>query len=1158
MIRFPRPTAGLCLPGRILLIGTLLGLAVAFTAFGQEKKSGDPASLTIEEVKSLRRQIEGTTGLEEGLKAKILETYDKALGQLKAAADWSAKAAAFDRAREEAPKAAEALARQLKKPLPADRKPLPKDASLDLLEQRLLEAKLDRETANEEVSKLEAEVKRRLERRKKVPELLGGARQRLLETREQVLSHETGAGPPELINAQKILLQATILATEAEIAALRRELPSYEARRKLLALRVDRALRIQAAREKAVRVWQEKVTARRRKEAERAARAAREALLEVTDASPGVRRFAEELATENSALAEQRTGPAGILQKIEAVSHQLGETTQLLKKVQTDFSSVKKRIEAGRLSAPIGVMLRQQRADLPDVADRKSDIRARRQAIENAQVKIIELREKRLAVSDVQGIVSEKMKEVDPSLPDYQRRRMERLLRELLWTKRDSLQALVDDYTNYFEKLMALDAKERELVDTVEEFASFIDERILWIRSVQPLRTKTLSGVIPSVRWMISPANWRQVFEALWVEMRESPGVYGFVVLLFFGGLWGRRKMTARLRTVDEEAGNPRCTDFGPTAEALLLTLLVAAFWPVAIGCLGWRLRSLGGPSEFPAAIGFALEFVAIMYLTLEVPRQVFRPEGLGRIHFGWPADWLDDMYRLLSKSFVVVLPAVFVIAAAEGQSDEVLKASLGRMTFILLMLTIGLFLWRMLRSVVRGRQGPEASGDGGRRMRFQRFWSLVVLGVPVAIAVVAVLGYYYAALQLGLRLHATACLVIAVLILHGTILRGFLLARRRLAVEENKKRWEALIKKQSGEGETEPQEPEEELDLAKVQVQTTRLLRGIIWFILVIGVWLIWAEVVTAFGILREVELWHTTQEVSQTVTDADGNTSVRTLAQFRAVTLADLLLALVIFLMTFLAARNLPGILQVVLLQRFGLGPGERAAISTIVQYTIVLIGAAFIFHLIGIGWGNIQWLVAALGVGIGFGLQEIVANFISGLIILFERPIRVGDAVTVGDVSGTVSKIRIRATSITTWERKELIVPNKEFVVGRLVNWTHSDTTIRVVVPVGIAYGSDTEKAAQLLLETAQASPKVLKDPAPMVLFMGFGASSLDFELRAYTNYESVLSLRHDLHMAVDKAFREAGIEIAFPQQDIHIRSVEDAFPVVTGDPDAEPST
>ena len=197
-----------------------------------------------------------------------------------------------------------------------------------------------------------------------------------------------------------------------------------------------------------------------------------------------------------------------------------------------------------------------------------------------------------------------------------------------------------------------------------------------------------------------------------------------------------------------------------------------------------------------------------------------------------------------------------------------------------------------------------------------------------------------------------------------------------------------------------------------------------------------------------------------------------------------------------------------------------------------------------------------MAALGVGIGFGLQEIVANFISGLILLFERPIRVGDAVTIGDVSGTVSKIRIRATFITTWDRKELIVPNKEFVTGRLVNWTLSDTVVRVLVPVGIAYGSDTQKAKDLMLEIAKENDKVLDDPPPSVLFMGFGSSSLDFELRAFTKMDTYLALRDELHMAVDRAFREAGIVIAFPQHDIHVHSVEEALPIPTRKPDANP--
>jgi potassium efflux system protein len=185
----------------------------------------------------------------------------------------------------------------------------------------------------------------------------------------------------------------------------------------------------------------------------------------------------------------------------------------------------------------------------------------------------------------------------------------------------------------------------------------------------------------------------------------------------------------------------------------------------------------------------------------------------------------------------------------------------------------------------------------------------------------------------------------------------------------------------------------------------------------------------------------------------------------------------------------------------------------------------------------------LIAALGVGLGFGLQEIVANFISGLIILFERPYRVGDVVTVGDIMGVISRIQIRATTITDWDRRELIVPNKDFITGRLINWTLSDAITRIRVPVGIAYGSDTGLAEKLLLKVASENPKVRKDPPPLALFQGFGDNSLNFDLRVFVSeLGDRLPVLHELHMAIDREFRKAGIAIAFPQRDVHLDAAE----------------
>ncbi len=188
--------------------------------------------------------------------------------------------------------------------------------------------------------------------------------------------------------------------------------------------------------------------------------------------------------------------------------------------------------------------------------------------------------------------------------------------------------------------------------------------------------------------------------------------------------------------------------------------------------------------------------------------------------------------------------------------------------------------------------------------------------------------------------------------------------------------------------------------------------------------------------------------------------------------------------------------------------------------------------------------------MSVGIGFGLQEIVANFISGLILLFERPIRVGDVITIGDATGVVTRIRIRATTVRDWDRKELVVPNKEFITGRLLNWTLSDPVTRLVVNVGVAYGSDVEKAMKIMREVAEQNPQVLDDPEPFVTFEQFADSSLTLTLRAWVgSLSDRLPVRTELHQAINDKFNAAGIVIAFPQQDVHVYSHNDPYDVLS---------
>ena len=198
------------------------------------------------------------------------------------------------------------------------------------------------------------------------------------------------------------------------------------------------------------------------------------------------------------------------------------------------------------------------------------------------------------------------------------------------------------------------------------------------------------------------------------------------------------------------------------------------------------------------------------------------------------------------------------------------------------------------------------------------------------------------------------------------------------------------------------------------------------------------WREALPSLALL-DVPLW-------QQIVTVDGAT------RSVPVTVSNVMVALAIGVVTFIAARNLPGLLEITALHRLRIEAGTRYAISAVSRYLIAIVGLIFAFRSIGFDWSQVQWIVAALGVGVGFGLQEIVANFISGLIILFERPVRVGDTVTIGNLTGTVSRIHIRATSMTDGENREIIIPNKSLITDKVINWTLTDSITRVTLKIG----------------------------------------------------------------------------------------------------------
>jgi len=261
------------------------------------------------------------------------------------------------------------------------------------------------------------------------------------------------------------------------------------------------------------------------------------------------------------------------------------------------------------------------------------------------------------------------------------------------------------------------------------------------------------------------------------------------------------------------------------------------------------------------------------------------------------------------------------------------------------------------------------------------------------------------------------------------------------------------------------------------------------------------------------------------------EGNLTVGTLIQL-LVMLAGVLLA------ESVSRRYLLGRI----LRRTRFAPSLQFTIAKITGYVFIALGFYIALQIVGLNLTSLAVVAGAIGVGIGFGLQNIVHNFVSGLIILAERPITIGDRVEVGNVAGQVKEIRLRSTTVVTNDNIAIIVPNSDFITQRVTNWSHGDPRVRLRLPVGVAYGTDLQKLQCVLIEVASEHPKVLREPAPSVFFNGFGDSALNFELAVWTSEMTFQPRRFksELYFAIDKKFRENQIEVPFPQRNIRVRS------------------
>ncbi len=850
------------------------------------------------------------------------------------------------------------------------------------------------------------------------------------------------------------------------------------------------------------------------------------ALASTTGLPPEIQSIAERDTVLKAELEELVQGEA-------ALNASLQTAVARFRELQGNLSTLQDVVSTYGGSEAIGRLLIRRLAQLPQVWDYRKRISERRRELNRYTHRRIDIDE-RLTLTDRETKIDAIMALIRLNIPASELAMVREQAAAFLKTEHETLVKLDQTYGRYMTRLTAIGALEKQIENTATETRDFIRKQLIWIPTLTRLSPADLKRTPESFAWLFSPHNWADAIGNAGLSYLNRPIKFGVATFLLFLIFALRHRARRRLKEIAEQTRRIRTDAFSHTWKALGYTSVAAFSLPMLLMLLSTLLQAEPTPEDasFSLAVSHSMWQLAPLLFLLALARWVNNPQGLGPRHFRWPAVVCASMHTKIRWLAWLLIPLGFVAEMARKQPEVAYMLGMGRPALMLALLVIVVFVWRAFN-----RTGPfgEYMRDrpDGWPARLWAVWFAVLLAIPIGLLVTSGLGYQVAAyLFTSLLFGQTIWLIVGLLLVYETLMRWFTVARRKSEFQavlhqrqETRAEREHEGEERSSGGGIEIEVPE--VDYRSLGEKARAVIRVAVFLGLILGAGIIWGELLPVLGLLEQVEL-----PISKLET-IDG------IVQHLPVNLADILFGVLIFAGAMFVAQNLSGILEFTLLRWLRLDAGGNYAIVTLFQYVVIAVGVIAGFSAIGLQWSKLQWLVAALGVGLGFGLQEIVANFISGIILLFERPVRIGDIVTVGGADGYVSRIRIRATTILTWDRKELIIPNKEFITGQVINWTLSDSVTRISLNVGIAYGSDVSKALALLGEVAKENEFVLDDPAPIITFEAFGDNALMLYMRCHiASMDDRWPATTALHQSVNERFAKAGISIAFPQRDVHL--------------------
>ncbi|MDH4982560.1 mechanosensitive ion channel domain-containing protein [Hyphomicrobium sp. D-2] len=1097
------------------------GSAAAAAAPATTDEATEASDRAIERMKARIQELEARSDVAPDIRDQAIAQLRNALGQLEAA---SASAAASKRFQDSVQRSAERIAEAKQQLEAAQKDAADADFENRITKLPLAEAQQALDASNASAATIKADLDQLEGRLREMSTRATAAREEQTAERQALDALEGGDettssdAHPILADARRAAIAAERRARAAKLNTFEQELislparqASATARRDLAALKLDRLTKRIPIIEARVNALQAADTALRQAEADRDARklAAKHPVLEAY--------------VKDTEIIRQREAEA--VRLLDQSKSRFNDIQAELARVRDSKVAAQQVLEIGSIGGEFSELLRTMRNQLPETSRLQRRIADRNQAIVDGRLKRLQAEEARRALTDtgnmaerILGLYAQRHGETPPA-------EVRESLEKLVGARRDLYVQLHDTLVTRISQLAESNAAERDLLNQTTQLRALLNSRLLWLPTSGTIGIGWLDQVRTSFGWILNVEAWQETASTLLSRAAQLPLPTALVLLVFSALVLFTRKMTRRLATIADAVRRYSSDNYMRTPEAMAITALLSVKTPLLIGYAGWLLTLPPPPpaSEFSAAVGAGLLAVAYLLLFLRLIQFISAENGLFSAHFGWSERARAVLRRNVIWLKYTITPIALILGMINVSSAQSVRDGLGRFAFLAGAFAVAIFIAR----VIDPRRGVVADriSTGHPLWAMRMIWHPFISLVPLAVAGIALWGYYDGASQIRDGLLLSVTLIAGAYLIYCVIMRQVLVARRQLEIARALERREQARAKAAALQETEAtgeQQPapvvtEPEVDIASISDQTRQLVRLTVFLLLGTTLYFFWREALPSLALL-DVPLW-------QQVITVDGA------PRSMPVTVSNVFVALAIGIITLIAARNLPGLLEITALHRLRIEAGTRYAISAVSRYLIAIVGLIFAFRSIGFDWSQVQWIVAALGVGVGFGLQEIVANFISGLIILFERPVRVGDTVTIGNLTGTVSRIHIRATSMTDGENREIIIPNKSLITEKVINWTLTDSITRVTLKIGIAYGTDTLRAQLLILDAVKATPQVLDSPAPSVFFIGFGSKGLEFEVRAF-----VLQLAHrsavinDLHVSIERALREKEIAMS----------------------------